>query len=158
MSRITNWWGIRHVLSSFRRVWDFLTIDRLFRVLILSMLFSLCLTTYNTAQVQRQQDQIHKATETLTGLVVSNRKTLTIVETQTSPEAIARQKAQVEDIIGIIDCNQRQALQDALQGLVERGILDPADVVTITRACEQQQLQNTTTTTTPSTTTTTLGE
>lgn len=142
MTRVADWWGVRHIVSAacavgrfFAKLWNHLTLEGLYKVLAISLIITVGLGAFNTAQLRT--------------LASDNHKLLVSVEEQTSPEAIARQKAQVEDIIGIIDCNQRQALQDALQGLVDRGILDQADVVTITRACQQQlDNQDTTTTTT----------
>ncbi len=127
MSRVTNLWGVRHLMAAF----DSVKLDSLRKVLAISLIGTLALTGYNTAHLR----DLARSSRVLAD---ENHAILETVEEQTSPEAIARQKAQVEDIIGIIDCNQRQALQDALQGLVDRGILDPSDVVTITRACQQQ--------------------
>lgn len=132
-------------LEAIKRAWDFITLEFLLKILAISLILSLGLIGYNTIQVRN-------ISEDYGVLARDNRKTLEIIESQTSPEAIARQKAQVEDIIGIIDCNQRQALQDALQGLVDRGILSPKDVVTITRACELREDPEVTTTTTTTTT------
>lgn len=131
MNRLTNW---------LQRVWEAISLDALLKTLVITLILSIGLTGYNTTKVR-------DISEDYAALARDNRRTLQIIETQTSPEAIARQKAQVEDIIGIIDCNQRQALQDALQGLVDRGILSPSDVVTITRACALRETPTTTTTT-----------
>jgi hypothetical protein len=121
--------------------------------LVVSLILSLGVQAYNTSQVSQQTTKLTELSRSNRKLGDSNRLTLKAIQDQTSPEAIARQKAQVEDIIGIIDCNQRQALQDALQGLVDREILNQEDVVTITQAClaqlEEQETSTTTTTTKP---------
>ena len=162
-NRFLQLWGIRHLYAAggwvHRRLqafWEKLSLETLLRVLVVSLILSLCVQAYNTAQVKQQTTKLTQLSRSNRQLGDNNRLTLKAIQEQTSPEAIARQKAQVQDIIGIIDCNQRQALQDALQGLVERDILNPEDVVTITRACEQQQQHNTTTTMVPGTTTTTI--
>lgn len=164
MSKVSELWGVRHVVAAFKsiwhacgRAWERISLESLLRVLVISLILSLGVQAYNTSQVREQTSELAALSKSNRRLGDANRKTLTIIEAQTSPEAIARQKAQVEDIIGIIDCNQRQALQDALQGLVDRDILNPEDVVTITRACEQQQEDEEDRATTTTTTTTIPG-
>jgi hypothetical protein len=156
MSKVSEVWGIRHLVRAFKftrhsvgRAWDRISLQSLLSVLVISLILSLGVQAYNTSQVSQQTSELSSLGQSNRRLADANRKTLGVIEGQTSPEAIAQQKAQVEDIIGIIDCNQRQALQDALQGLVERDILNPEDVVTITRACAEQRESTATTTTIP---------
>lgn len=160
MSRISELWGVRHIISFLQAgyqwvmgVWDRISLESLLRILVVSLILSLGVQAYNTSQVSQQTTKLTELSRSNRKLGDSNRLTLKAIQDQTSPEAIARQKAQVEDIIGIIDCNQRQALQDALQGLVDREILNQEDVVTITQAClaqlEEQETSTTTTTTKP---------
>lgn len=50
------------------------------------------------------------------------------IESQTSPEVQARQQQIIDDIIQKVDCNNREALQDTIDVLVERGVLESGDV------------------------------
>lgn len=71
-----------------------------------------------------------------------NRKTLTAVEevtakidAQTSPEAVARQRAMVDAVIETIGCDNRQTIQDLVDLLEERGVLEPGLLEVITAEC-----------------------
>lgn len=59
---------------------------------------------------------------------------LEVVRRQTSPEAQARQRDQIEAIIVTIDCNTRVAFQEALDTLAAQGVLQPG-AVTVVENC-----------------------
>lgn len=53
------------------------------------------------------------------------------VDAVASPEAQARQRENIAQILVQVDCNQRDALQDVVDGLQENGILNnPITVIT----------------------------
>ena len=68
------------------------------------------------------------------------------VDEQTSPEAQIRQQQQIDAILVKVDCNTREAFQDAIRQLVELGIPEAGSIRIITAECDDQ---DTTTTTAP---------
>lgn len=65
----------------------------------------------------------------LEALAIDNHRTLKILEDATGPDAAARQKAQLDNSLQIIDCNQRKAIQDLVDQLVSQGVIDPIIVI-----------------------------
>lgn len=57
------------------------------------------------------------------------------IDAQTSPEAVARQKAMVDAVIETIGCDNRQTIQDLVDLLEERGVLEPGLLEVITAEC-----------------------
>lgn len=56
------------------------------------------------------------------------------IQNQTSPQAQERQSQAIEAIIVEIDCNSRQAFQDALDALADQGIIEPGSII-VTENC-----------------------
>lgn len=56
---------------------------------------------------------------------------LDVVRRQTSPEALTRQREQIEAIIVTINCNTRAAFQEALDVLAHQGILSPGSITVV---------------------------
>lgn len=67
----------------------------------------------------------------------NNRRTLEILEQQTSPEAQKRTEERLSRAIDLIDCNNRDAIEDVIRGLEASGLLDPGSVEVINERCEE---------------------
>ena len=72
-----------------------------------------------------------------------NRRTLqeierlaNIIESQTSPEAQARQQETIDSIITIIGCENEDTIQRLVDVLVEREVLEPGTLQVITDECQ----------------------
>lgn len=105
-----------------RRGWRSITVEGAKKVAYLSVAIFVLLGVYNIQQ-QRANSRI-------------NRQVLYSIQDQTSPEAVAKRQAAVDDIIDIVDCKNQAALQRVIDVLVEREVLKPGDAKAITDSCE----------------------
>lgn len=69
-------------------------------------------------------------------VVMTNRTTLDEIRSQTSPERQLAQRQAVDRIVLTIECNNRQAIQDALDLLEERGVIQPGDASIVGGTCK----------------------
>lgn len=105
-----------------RRLWRWVTPEGSKKVAYLSLSLFLLLAVYNTQQ-QRQASKV-------------NRTILYTIQDQTSPEAVARQEATIDDIIDVVDCKNQAALQRVIDVLVFNEVLNSGEVKAITEHCQ----------------------
>lgn len=156
MSRVSEVWGVRHVIAGFKavwhrfgRVWDSLSLETLVRILVISLVLSLGVTAYSTIKVQQQTTALTELSKSNRKLGDANRRTLKAIKDQTSPEALAQQQRTINAILVRVDCNTRQAFQDAIQQLVDLGITEAGSIRIVTAQCEAENATTTTTSTVP---------
>jgi hypothetical protein len=99
-------------------------------------------TTYTQFQIRNTQTESTARGKAIAQNVHDVKHILQILTDATSPEARERAAAQLRAAIEAIGCDNRAALQDLIDQLVEQGILRPGD---LRIAC----LSTTTTTSTP---------
>ena len=122
------------------------TIRRQVALLVACVVIALASVVYTQYQVIQNQDE--SATRGKQSLAIAKdvKKTLDILTNATSPEAQAAQQAQlraaIQAAIQAIGCDNRAALQDLLDQLIQRGILTPGDA---TIACTSSGVPPTTT-------------
>ena len=118
------------------------TIRRQVALLVACVVIALASVVYTQYQVIQNQDE--SATRGKQSLAIAKdvKKTLDILTNATSPEAQAAQQAQLRAAIQAIGCDNRAALQDLLDQLIQRGILTPGDA---TIACTSSGVPPTTT-------------
>lgn len=120
--------------------------SRTVRVLVVLVAVALGAVVFTQYQIRTTQ-KIGATRSIETSQDVSDiKRILTLVEGVASPEALAIQKQALVDALAAIRCDNRAALQDLLDQLIERGILAPGDA---TIACTGGPPVAGTTTTTP---------
>lgn len=62
-------------------------------------------------------------------LAEENHDALEILQAQESPETIAQREAALSQLLVVVDCNQRRAIQDLADELVTQGVIKPVNVV-----------------------------
>jgi len=81
-------------------------------------------------------DQERSRTAKVTDIAEDTNEIVRDIERRSSPETLEERDALLDAIVLRIDCNQRQAFQDTLDALEERGVLEEGAVEVLDDRCE----------------------
>ena len=76
-----------------------------------------------------------RATEQVGDVAEDTQVIVEDIRRRTSPENQRAQQALINELLAKIDCSQREALQDVVDGLVEQNILPPGSVGVVLDTC-----------------------
>lgn len=119
-----------------RRAWKYFTVERLVKIREVASILTLVLVAYISLAMLDLQRQGRDRGKEIQGVTREIQEVTRIIEEQTNPEAQERQRELVNFIVESIGCENRQALQDLVNVLVEREVLEPGILQVITAECQ----------------------